>query len=97
MLPIRDDAPRFTTPYVNYFLIAINLLVFIFEVLLPPFPRQEFFFQFGFIPAHSTAFILGNHQIGLEAAFLPVLTSMFLHAGWLHVLGNMWFLYIFGD
>jgi len=97
MLPIRDDAPRFTTPYVTYFLIGINILVFVFEVMLPPFPRQSFIFEFGFVPGRTTAFLLGHHEIGAELAFLPVLTSMFLHAGWLHVLGNMWFLYIFGD
>jgi membrane associated rhomboid family serine protease len=97
MLPIRDDAPRFTTPYVNYFLIAVNVLVFLFEVTLQPFSLQQFIFQFGFVPARTTAYLLGEHSIGAAAAFLPVLTAMFLHGGWLHVLGNMWFLYIFGD
>src|SRR5437868_3745437 len=97
MIPLRDDAPRFGTPYVTYFLIAINLLVFIFEVMLPDAPRAMFVFDFGFVPARTTAYLLGSHSIGAEAAFLPVLTSMFLHGSWLHVLGNMWFLHIFGD
>ena len=97
MLPIRDDAPRSSTPYVNYFLIALNVAVFLFEMILQPFAQQQFVFQFGFVPARSTSFLLGQHSIGMAAAFLPILTSMFLHANWPHVLGNMWFLYIFGD
>ena len=97
MLPLRDDVPHVTTPYVNYFLIAINLLVFVFEMAVPPNALLQFQFQFGYVPARTTAFLAGDHSIGFTLAFLPILTCMFLHGSWLHVLGNMWFLYIFGD
>ena len=53
--------------------------------------------QFGEVPAHLAAFLAGSHRYSLQQVVLPFFTSMFLHAGWMHVLGNMWFLYIFGD
>ena len=51
MIPLRDDAPRFSTPYVTYFLIALNTLIFFFELLLEPAQRMQFLFQFGVVPA----------------------------------------------
>ena len=51
MIPIRDDAPRFTTPWVNYFLLGMNVMVFLFELALGPETREQFLFQFGVVPA----------------------------------------------
>jgi membrane associated rhomboid family serine protease len=94
MIPIRDDAPRYSTPWVNYFLIALNTLVFLFELTLDPRSLNAFVFSFGMVPAHVTqALQRGAYAPGL----LPVMTSMFMHAGWLHIIFNMWFLWIFGD
>lgn len=61
----------------------VNILVFLFEFSLDDYTRNAFIFQYGLVPDH---FAVAN-----------IFTSMFLHAGWLHVLGNMWFLWIFGD
>lgn len=97
MIPIRDDAPRFGTPWVTYFLLALNVAVFLFEVMLGPGPREQFLFQFGVIPAEITGLLHGARGITAAGSLIPVLTSMFLHASWLHLLGNMWVLYIFGD
>jgi membrane associated rhomboid family serine protease len=98
MIPIRDDAPRYSTPYVNYCLVALNVLVFIFELLLPSAQRNQLMYLYGFIPAHITRFLAGPHvHASAETAFVPILTAMFLHASWLHVISNMWFLWIFGD
>ena len=97
MIPIKDDAPRYSTPWVNYFLVGLNILVFLFELSLPPRARQQFFFQFGMVPGRITALVNGAPHTHLDVALVPVLTSMFLHAGWLHLIGNMWFLWIFGD
>ena len=97
MLPIRDDQPRFSTPYVTYFLIAINLLIYFFESALGPDNFRLFIYQFGMIPAHVTAVVTGGGDINPLGAFIPLLTSMFLHGSWGHVIGNMWFLWIFGD
>ncbi len=95
MIPLRDDAPRSTTPYVNYFLIALNVLVFLFEFSLGPRAEARFAKDFGFIPAHVDLWVTGTAPA--RYAIEPIFTSMFLHAGWLHLLGNMLFLYIFGD
>ena len=97
MIPLRDDAPRFSTPYVTYFLIALNSLVFLFELMLEPAARMQFLSQFGVVPAHVNGLLHGQAGITVEAAFLPIFTSMFLHGSWLHVIANMWALWIFGD
>lgn len=94
MFPIRDDAPHYTTPWVNYFLIALNTLVFLFELQLGPHHLNAFLFSFGMVPASLTANL---HAGTYAAALLPILTSMFIHAGWLHIISNMWWLWIFGD
>ena len=97
MIPIRDDVPHTTTPWVNYFLIGLNTLIFLFEVALTPQARSGLIYQFGVVPAHTTALLAGVRHAQPEAALLPLLTSMFLHASWLHLIANMWALWIFGD
>jgi membrane associated rhomboid family serine protease len=97
MIPLRDDQPRFSTPYVTYFLIALNLVAFLFEATLAPQNFKALLYQLGMVPANITGFLAGAGRMGLMAAFLPTLTSMFLHGSWMHVIGNMWFLWIFGD
>jgi membrane associated rhomboid family serine protease len=83
MFPLRDTQPSYSKPVVTLLLIVVNLLVFFFELSLDPYTRNDFIAAYGLVPDHFT--------------MLNVLTSMFLHGGWLHVLGNMWFLWIFGD
>ncbi len=83
MFPLRDTQPSYSRPVVTVFLIAVNILIFLFEVSLDAYSRNHFIAEFGLVPYRF-------HVSG-------VLTSMFLHAGWMHVLGNMWFLWIFGD
>jgi len=113
MIPLKDDAPRVGTPYVNYTLVGLNTVIFLFELWLGRFGAQEvnnFVFQFGVVPARLTV-VLFNHgyvpwdlvsQLGTRyvptiGAVLPVFTSMFLHGSWLHLIFNMWALWIFGD
>src|SRR6185312_15201670 len=97
MIPIRDDTPTYSTPFINYLLIALNTLVFLFEVSLNPQVRQAFVYQFGVEPVRVLT-ELGLTQVHLpQASAVPLLTSMFLHASWLHLIGNMWVLWIFGD
>lgn len=95
MIPIRDDAPKSTTPFINYFLILLNVVVFLFELTLPPRPRTAFEVQFAFIPYRVDLWLAGSIPAG--NALIPLFTSMFLHAGWLHLIFNMWVLAIFGD
>jgi membrane associated rhomboid family serine protease len=94
MIPLRDDTPRFTTPFVTYFLLALNIGVFFFELALDEGGRTAFFYQFGVVPLHVTG---GLATGALGASLFPLFTSMFLHAGWLHLIANMWVLWIFGD
>jgi rhomboid family protein len=94
MFPLKDDQPRYSTPLVTWFLIAINILIFLFEVQLSRQGLLQLFDQFGLVPANVGLFL--SHGNFLQAV-VPFFTSMFLHEGVAHVLGNMWFLYIFGD
>ena len=97
MLPIRDDQPRYSTPWVNYFLIGLNLAIFFFEWALDARSLELLVHQFGVVPSHLALFLSGSPQYSLLAIVLPFFTSLFLHGSWMHVIGNMWFLYIFGD
>jgi membrane associated rhomboid family serine protease len=97
MIPLGDDQPRFSTPYVTYFLIAINLVIFFLEWAMDPASLKLLVYQFGMVPSQVTALAEGARGGHPTAALVPVLTSMFLHGSWLHVAGNMWFLWIFGD
>ena len=83
MFPLRDTEPSYSKPVVTMFIIAVNLLVFLFEASLDPYTLNAVIAQYGLVP--------------VQFHFSAIFTSMFLHGGWLHVLGNMWFLWIFGD
>ena len=97
MLPLRDDQPRTTVPYVTLSIIAINLAVFGYELSLSEQNHQIFFSTYAEVPHYFQLALNGVQGYSLGNAFLTIFTSMFMHAGWLHVLGNMWFLWIFGD
>jgi membrane associated rhomboid family serine protease len=97
MLPIRDDQPRYSTPYVTRFLIGLNLVIFLIEAALAPESLKLLIHQFGVVPYHTAVFLRGSSRYSLLEVVLPYFTSLFLHGSWLHVLGNMLYLYIFGD
>lgn len=100
MIPIRDDQPSFSTPFINYFLIAANVLVFLWELSVGVQGRHALsavMDQFGVVPRHTLAVLTGNSYDSPATAILPLFTSMFLHGSFLHVAGNMLFLWIFGD
>ena len=83
MFPLRDVIPSRTTPVVTIAVIVLNAVAWFFELSMPRAQLSEFLQVYGVVPA----------------AFVPLtlITSMFLHGGWSHVIGNMWFLWIFGD
>ncbi len=90
MIPIKDTVPRIGFPLVTWALIILNGTVFLFELSLPREVLEQIFYLFGLVPARFT--------YPKEAlTYLPFLTNLFLHGGWLHILGNMWFLHLFGD
>lgn len=100
MIPLRDDQPCFSTPFINYFLIALNVLVFLFELSVGFQSRGQLnalLFQFGVVPRVEIGLLTGVPTFAPGAALVPILTSMFLHASWPHIIGNMWVLWIFGD
>src|SRR5580698_5819711 len=100
MLPLKDDQPRYSTPYVNTTLIVVNIAVFCLQfaqMVADPRGADQLLRTYGEIPAHLAAFVAGSHRYTPGDIIVPFFTSMFLHGGWEHVIGNMWFLYIFGD
>lgn len=98
MIPLRDDQPTFSTPFINYFLIALNVLVFLWELSIPGSRAlNAFVAEFGVVPRHTVAVLTGHSYDSPITAVLPFFTSMFLHGGFWHIAGNMLFLWIFGD
>ncbi|MFB0517583.1 MAG: rhomboid family intramembrane serine protease [Candidatus Neomarinimicrobiota bacterium] len=118
-IPYKDDNPRILIPYVTYAILAVNVLIFIYQILLTGTVAQHAFtLRFGLVPAY---FWSGDAQAVLEynrellsrfyqrallsdlaeVQLLPrpvtLFTSPFLHAGWMHIIGNMLFLYVFAD
>lgn len=88
MIPVGDDDVRGARfPLVSLLLIGINVLVFVYELSLSPDQLQQFFNRFGVVPVQVLA---GENLVSL-------ITSMFLHGGWMHLIGNMLFLFVFGD
>ena len=86
LFPYKDDNPRILVPYVTYAIISINVLIFVFQLnmgMVSSAAEIEFIYRFGFIPANFS--------------IITVFTSMFLHGGISHIMGNMWFLWVFGD
>ena len=83
MIPLRDVIPSRTFPFFTVTLIVLNSVAFLFELSLPDRAIQSFLSTYGVVPARFDV--------------LTIFTSMFLHGGWLHFLGNMLYLWIFGD
>jgi len=83
VIPLRDVIPSRTTPYITVTIIVLNALAWLFELSMPPETLNQFLYVYGVVPATFSAPTL--------------ITSMFLHGSWSHVIGNMWYLWIFGD
>ncbi len=100
MFPIDDDNPTRITPYVTYGLIAVNVIIFIYELTFSPQGLTKFFYQWAVVPFQLTSQLAGHSQPilpGEPPEVLTLITSQFLHGGFLHVAGNMLFLWIFGN
>ncbi len=94
-IPLKDLNPRRSYPLINTALILTNVAVFIYQMTLPPNSFKAFMTANATIPYRIPQWFSGH--VNFEVAFLPLLTSMFLHSGIAHILGNMLFLWIFGD
>jgi membrane associated rhomboid family serine protease len=97
MFPLHDDNPTSTTPVVALGIIVLNVLVFLYQFSLGPRAGQLFIYQYGAIPV----VILGSETLPPQLHTIPsqltLITSMFLHGSWMHLIGNIWYLWIFGD
>ena len=96
MIPIRDTIPRQHFPFAVWALVAVNVYVFIRELALPPDSTEQFIYLFGLVPARFTHPDWAA-RVGFPHTYWPFFSTMFLHGGWLHIIGNMWVLWIFGD
>src|SRR6185295_13550839 len=83
MIPLRDVIPSRTVPYITVTIIVLNALAWMLELSMDERTLTRFLFVYGVVPAYLSAPTL--------------ITSMFLHGSWMHVIGNMWYLWIFGD
>jgi membrane associated rhomboid family serine protease len=98
VIPLHDDNPTEGTPFITILFIAVCVLVFFYQASLPREPGEVFVFQYGAIPS----VLFGQASLPDEVAVaipgtLTLLTSMFLHGSWMHLIGNMLYLWIFGN
>jgi membrane associated rhomboid family serine protease len=94
MIPFRDNIPSRSFPFITILIIATNIFVFLYELALGRY-LEPFLMQYGVVPA--AVFSWPESHQPVSAIVVPFFTSMFLHGGWLHLIGNMWYLWIFGD
>jgi membrane associated rhomboid family serine protease len=83
MIPLRDTQPSYSTPFVTVAIIAVNILVFLHQLSLDPYELNHFISRYAVVP--------------VRFQYMDLLSSMFMHGGWMHLVGNMWFLWIYGD
>ena len=93
MIPLKDDNPTAITPVVTIGLIAVNIIVFLYQWSLGPNGEQDFVFAFGATPAA----LFGGQAVSSIPPSLTLISSMFIHGGIMHIAGNMLYLWIFGD
>jgi membrane associated rhomboid family serine protease len=89
MIPLYDTARSRKFPLINILLIVANVLAFIYETRMNPATLKGFIFTWGLIPSHLWS--------DPSSAWTTIFTAMFLHGGWLHIINNMWVLFLFGD
>jgi membrane associated rhomboid family serine protease len=97
MFPVRDNVPSRKLPVVMWGLMASNILIFLSQVGMRDDQLERIVYLFGVVPARYTDPRWASWVGFPPRDYLPFLTSMFLHGGWLHILANMWTLWIFGD
>ncbi len=96
MIPLSDSNPTRRVPFVNWLLIAANVLIFLYEINLPARQLDRLFLSYGVIPNNILS-AAGQPADAALSVWTTLFTSQFLHAGWAHIIGNMLFLWVFGD
>jgi membrane associated rhomboid family serine protease len=102
MIPLRDTIPSSRFPIVTVGIIAVNALIFLAEIRLAPGALERLFYTWGVVPACFTSARSSYWQLArvcdlAPSTYMTLFSSMFIHGGWMHIIGNMWSLWIFGD
>ena len=95
--PFADENPTSKTPIFNWLIILTCIVTFLKYTFDHPYIQEQLFISFGMIPAVLFGYSELSSQLKIVPTYLTLITSMFLHGGWMHLLGNMTYLYIFGD
>jgi len=97
MIPLKDDNPTSEKPVVTYFIIGLCVLIFLAQFSSQSYKTGQLFYSFGLIPS----VLMGNSKLQMDLyvipAWLTILTSMFMHGGFMHLIGNMLYMWIFAD
>ena len=97
MIPLKDDNPSSEKPILTYFIIGLCVFVFLLQLSSQTYKTGELFYSYGLIPA----VIMGHSQLPMDLYVIPgwltIFTSMFMHGGFLHLIGNMLYMWIFAD
>jgi len=97
MIPLKDDNPTLNKPLVTYFLISVCVLIFLIQINTVSYKSGQLFYSYGLIPS----VLMGNNQLPLDLyavpSYITIFTSMFMHGGIMHLIGNMLYMWIFAD
>ena len=97
MIPLKDDNPTSSRPIVTYFLIGLCVLVFLIQLGSQSYKTGQLFYSYGLIPS----VLMGHNQLPIDLYVIPgyvtIFTSMFMHGGFMHLIGNMLYMWIFAD
>jgi len=97
MIPLKDDNPTSGRPTVTYFLIGLCVLVFLMQLSSPSYKTGQLFYSYGLIPS----VLMGHNQLPMDLYAVPavitIFSSMFMHGGFMHIIGNMLYMWIFAD
>jgi len=97
MIPLKDDNPTSGRPTVTYFLIGVCVVIFLIQLGSESYRTGQLFYSYGLIPS----VLMGHDQLPMDLyaipAYMTIFSSMFMHGGWMHLIGNMWYMKIFAD
>jgi membrane associated rhomboid family serine protease len=97
LIPLKDDNPTYSKPVITYSILGICVLVFILQISSASYQSGKLFYSYGLIPAVLTGHKQLPAEIAMIAPELTLITSMFMHGGFMHLIGNMLYLWIFAD